>query len=89
MREAILSNLTYGQMLRIARIKKDMSQTELADAAGVCKFTVVKAERSEPCIKVSTVQLLAHALDVDPMEIIKKMDVRKTENLDIDWEEIE
>ncbi len=49
-----------------------MSQRDLAQAAGVSRATIVKAERGHEIGRFVTVRKLAAALGVDPKELVEE-----------------
>lgn len=57
--------------LRRLRQEKSVSQEELAHRANVNRNYVGMVEREEYSISVDTLEKLAAALDVDPMEFLR------------------
>ncbi len=55
--------------LRAAREARLITQEELAQKAGVSRFTVARTERGEPA-RYSTVRKLAEALEVEPATLM-------------------
>lgn len=60
-----------GERLRDLRIRRALTQEELATAAGIGKNTVNRLERDFTEPRPSTLRKLARALDVDPAELIE------------------
>jgi len=59
-----------GDRLRGLRIRRAMTQDELADAAGIAKNTVNRIERNHTEPRPPTLRKLADALGVDPAELV-------------------
>ncbi len=55
--------------LREVRLRRFLSQRELARRAGVAQRTIVEAEAGRQVPHAKTMRKLAEALDVDPMEV--------------------
>lgn len=60
-----------GQEVRIWRMRRAMTQTELAEKAGVGINTIVRIERNQTEPRPTTIRKLAGALEIDPIELIK------------------
>jgi transcriptional regulator with XRE-family HTH domain len=59
-----------GNRLKELRIRRAMTQNELAEAAGIGKNTVNRIERNHTEPRPPTLRKLADALRVDPAELI-------------------
>lgn len=59
-----------GDRLRELRIRRAMTQDELATAAGIGKNTVNRIERDHTEPRPPTLRKLADALDVDPADLV-------------------
>jgi transcriptional regulator with XRE-family HTH domain len=59
-----------GDRLRDLRVRRALTQGELAEKADVGTITVARLERNESEPHMSTLRKLARALDVDPAELI-------------------
>ncbi len=59
-----------GLNLKIARIKKGLSQKQLADKVGISPATVSKAETGKFDLRLSTLIKLSKVLDVSVEELI-------------------
>ena len=59
-----------GDRLRDARVRRALTQEELAEKADVGTNTVARLERNESEPHMSTLRKLARALGVDPAELI-------------------
>ena len=59
-----------GDRLRDLRVRRALTQEELADKANVGTNTVARLERNKSEPHMSTLRKLARALDVDPAELI-------------------
>lgn len=59
-----------GLNLKIARIKKGLSQKQLADKVGISPATVSKAETGKFDLRLSTLVKLSKVLDVSIEELI-------------------
>jgi serine-type D-Ala-D-Ala carboxypeptidase/endopeptidase len=66
----MLAVVKIGERLRDARVRRALTQQELADKAGVGANTVARLERNETEPHMSTLRKLAHALAVDPSTLI-------------------
>ena len=60
-----------GHRLKDLRIRRALTQEELAEKAGLGKNTVNRMERNLTEPHMSTVRKLAKALDVDPAALVK------------------
>jgi putative transcriptional regulator len=60
--------LMVGHKVRELREERRMSQTELAERAGISRVTVNRVENGHLVPSATTVVQLAGALDVDPGE---------------------
>jgi transcriptional regulator with XRE-family HTH domain len=59
-----------GDRLRDLRVRRALTQEELANKADVGTNTVARLERNETEPHMSTLRKLARALNVDPSELI-------------------
>jgi len=59
-----------GDNLKRQRIRKALTQEELARQAGLTTASVARIERNETEPRMSTLRKLAEALDVDPAELV-------------------
>jgi transcriptional regulator with XRE-family HTH domain len=59
-----------GNRLRDLRVRRALTQEELAEKANVGTNTVARLERNESAPHMSTLRKLARALGVDPAELI-------------------
>jgi len=59
-----------GDRLKTLRVRRALTQQELADRAGVGKNTVNRIERNAGEPHMSTLRKLAKALSVDPAELV-------------------
>lgn len=66
----MLAVVKIGERLRDARVRRALTQQELADKAGVGANTVARLERDETEPHMSTLRKLAHALGFDPSTLI-------------------
>jgi transcriptional regulator with XRE-family HTH domain len=59
-----------GERLKTLRIRRALTQEELAERAGLSKNAVnrLEVDKAEP--RMSTLRKLAQALDVDPSELV-------------------
>lgn len=60
-----------GDQLRLWRMRRTMTQGQLADRSGVGINTIVRIERNQTDPRPSTIGRLATALGVDPTELIR------------------
>jgi transcriptional regulator with XRE-family HTH domain len=59
-----------GDRLRDLRVRRALTQEELADKADLGTNTVARLERNETEPHMSTLRKLAKALDIDPAELV-------------------
>ncbi len=59
-----------GERLRKQRTRRALTQAELAERSGVTTATVARIERDEIEPRMPTLRKLAHALEVDPAELV-------------------
>jgi transcriptional regulator with XRE-family HTH domain len=59
-----------GDNLKRQRIRKALTQEELAQQAGLTTASVARIERNETEPRMSTLRKLAKALDLDPAELV-------------------
>lgn len=69
MKEPIL--VQFGQKVRKARLKKGLSQEELAEKAGVHRTYIGMIERAEKNITLLNIEKLAKALDISIVDLLK------------------
>ncbi len=60
-----------GERLRKQRTRRALTQAELAEHSGVTTATVARIERDEIEPRMTTLRKLAHALEVDPAELVQ------------------
>ena len=61
-----------GDRLKTLRVRRALTQQELADRAGVSSNALNRIELNKAEPHMSTLRKLAKALDVDPTELIGK-----------------
>jgi len=59
-----------GDNLKRQRIRKALTQEDLAQLAGLTTASVARIERNETEPRMSTLRKLAKALDLDPAELV-------------------
>jgi transcriptional regulator with XRE-family HTH domain len=59
-----------GDRLKTLRVRRALTQQELADKAGVSSNTLNRIELNKAEPHMSTLRRLAKALDVDPSELV-------------------
>ena len=59
-----------GDNLRRRRVRKALTQEELARKARLTTASVARIERNETEPRMSTLRKLAKALDIDPAELV-------------------
>jgi transcriptional regulator with XRE-family HTH domain len=59
-----------GDRLKTLRVRRALTQQELADKAGVSSNTLNRIELNKAEPHMSTLRKLAKALDVDPSELV-------------------
>ena len=66
-----MSEVAYiGRNLKAARVRRLLTQEELAEKAGVSPSTIVNIERDQTVPHFRTIRKLAGALDVDPTSLL-------------------
>jgi transcriptional regulator with XRE-family HTH domain len=60
-----------GERLKRHRTRRALTQAKLAERAGVTTATVARIERDEIEPRMTTLRKLAHALEVDPAELVE------------------
>jgi transcriptional regulator with XRE-family HTH domain len=66
-----MSEAAYiGRNLKAARVRRLLTQEELAEKAGVSPSTIVNIERDQTVPHFRTIRKLAQALDVDPTSLL-------------------
>jgi transcriptional regulator with XRE-family HTH domain len=66
-----MSEAAYiGRNLKAARVRRLLTQEELAKKAGVSPSTIVNIERDQTVPHFRTIRKLAAALDVDPTSLL-------------------
>ncbi|HSS05191.1 MAG TPA: helix-turn-helix transcriptional regulator [Solirubrobacterales bacterium] len=63
--------VAVGRNIRAQRKRRELTQEELAQRAGIHPVEVGRAERGTRDMRVSTVVKLAHGLDVPAMELMR------------------
>ncbi len=59
-----------GDNLKRQRVRKALTQEELARKAGLTTASVARIERNETEPRMSTLRKLAKSLDIDPAELV-------------------
>ncbi len=59
-----------GDNLKQKRIRRALTQEDLAQKAGLTTASVARIERNETEPRMSTLRKLAKALDLDPAELV-------------------
>ena len=59
-----------GDNLKRQRVRKALTQAELARKAGLTTASVARIERNEAEPRMSTLRNLAKSLDIDPAELV-------------------
>jgi transcriptional regulator with XRE-family HTH domain len=69
-----MSEAAYiGRNLKAARVRRLLTQEELAEKAGVSPSTIVNIERDQTVPHFRTIRKLAEALDVDPTSLLGEL----------------
>jgi transcriptional regulator with XRE-family HTH domain len=69
---SILTAVRIGRGVREQRVKRFMTQEQLARTAGISLRQVVRIERNEVEPRFSTILKLAEALGVEPSELVDR-----------------
>ncbi len=69
---SILIAVRIGRSVREQRVKRFMTQEQLARTAGISLRQVVRIERNEVEPRFSTILKLADALGVEPSELVDR-----------------
>lgn len=65
------ANKTAGQILKEARLKKDLTQAEVAYKAGIHPNTYAKIERGENMPSPESIKKLIKVLDIESSKILQ------------------
>ncbi len=60
----------FGLRVKFERMKRDWSQEQLAEAAGIGRSTLASIERSMSSATLDVVEKIAKALDYEPHELL-------------------
>lgn len=71
MRAKIL--IVFGQKVRSERLKRNFSQEELAEKAGLHRTYIGMIERAEKNLTLINIEKIAKALDVSPDELLREI----------------
>ena len=63
-------NRGFGQMVRATRLRRGLSQMDLADRAGMHRTHISLIETGRRGVRLPTVCILAHALRMNPAELM-------------------
>jgi ribosome-binding protein aMBF1 (putative translation factor) len=63
--------------LKKLRLEKGLSQTQLASLMGTTQAQIARIESGQRDVQVSTIERLAEALDVDPVQVFNAVRVSK------------
>jgi transcriptional regulator with XRE-family HTH domain len=69
---SILTAVRIGRSVREQRVKRFMTQEELARKADISLRQVVRIERNEVEPRFSTIRKLAEALGIEPSELVDR-----------------
>jgi DNA-binding XRE family transcriptional regulator len=69
---SILSDMKIGQSVKQQRVRKFMTQEQLAKAAGISPRQLVRIEKNDVEPRFSTILKLGKALGVNPSELVDK-----------------
>jgi DNA-binding XRE family transcriptional regulator len=67
---SILSDMKIGQSVKQQRVRKFMTQEQLAKAAGISPRQLVRIEKNDVEPRFSTILKLGKALGVNPSELV-------------------
>ena len=65
---------SFGAIIKSARLRKGLTQYQLADAAGVGRRFIQGVENGHHEAKISTLFSMAQAMDVSPMILIGELE---------------
>lgn len=60
-----------GLKIKLVRIKRGLTQKELADKIGTSTTTIMRAENDKVDMRISTLRRIAKALDVSITELLE------------------
>jgi transcriptional regulator with XRE-family HTH domain len=69
---SILTAVRIGRSIREQRVKRFMTQEQLARTAGISLRQMVRIERNEVEPRFATILKLAEALGVEPSELVDR-----------------
>lgn len=62
----------FGRAVKVERVRRDWTQQELADRAGLARNYISKIERGDASPSISTVQLLANAFSMPMSTLVEE-----------------
>lgn len=65
---------SFGAIIKSARLRKGLTQYQLADASGVGRRFIQSVENGRHEAKISTLFGIANALNISPMILISELD---------------
>lgn len=75
----MIDNIKIGTRLKEARLEKNLTQSDVANAVGIATSTIARYEKGQiETLKIPVVESIARYLDVDPMWILGKNKKEKT-----------
>ena len=63
----------FGDKVRQERLKRKLSQEELAELSGLHRTYIGMVERGEKNITIKNIEKIARALKISPSELIKNL----------------
>lgn len=70
----------FGKVLRDIRLEKKISQEKLAEYCSLHRTYISLIERSKRSPTISTIFKLAKALDIEPSQLIKRVEIELSKN---------
>ena len=68
----------FGIVISRLRVQKGLTQERLSGLAGIARSHLVALENGEKTVKLDTMWRIADALEIDPSELIKRIEAENS-----------
>ena len=72
---------TFGIVIGCLRTEKGLTQTRMAELAGIARSHLAALENGEKTVRLDTLWSIARALQMRPSELIRRVE-KETENME-------